>query len=151
MDEILNWMKERDPEQHEFHQAVFGVLNTIRPVLDRHPGYRRLAVLERIIEPERVIQFRVPWMDDGGQVQVNRGYRVQMSSALGPYKGGLRFHPSVNLGIMKFLAFEQVFKNALTPLVLGGAKGGADFDARGRSDGEVMHFCQAQYAGTARP
>lgn len=124
MDEILSWMQDRDPEQHEFHQAVLGVLDSVRPVLERNPGYRRLAVLERILEPERVVLFRVPWMNDGGQVQVNRGYRVQMNSALGPYKGGLRFHPSVNLGIMKFLAFEQVFKNALTPLTLGGAKGG---------------------------
>jgi glutamate dehydrogenase (NADP+) len=136
-------VQDRDPEQHEFHQAVRGVLDTVRPVLECNPGYRRLAVLERITEPERVILFRVPWMNDDGQVQVNRGYRVQMNSALGPYKGGLRFHSSVNLGIMKFLAFEQVFKNALTPLTLGGAKGGADFDPKGRSDGEVMRFCQA--------
>jgi glutamate dehydrogenase (NADP+) len=136
-------VQNRDPEQHEFHQAVRGVLDTVRPVLERHPGYRRLAVLERITEPERVILFRVPWMNDGGQARVNRGYRVQMNSALGPYKGGLRFHPSVNLGIMKFLAFEQVFKNALTPLTLGGAKGGADFDPKGRSDGEIMRFCQS--------
>ena len=143
MDEILSWVQDRDPEQHEFHQAVRGVLDTVRPVLERHPEYRRLAVLERITEPERVILFRVPWMNDSGQARVNRGYRVQMNSALGPYKGGLRFHPSVNLGIMKFLAFEQVFKNALTPLTLGGAKGGADFDPKGRSDGEIMRFCQA--------
>jgi len=143
VDEILSWVQDRDPEQHEFHQAVRGVLDTVRPVLERNPGYRRLAVLERIMEPERVILFRVPWMNDDGQAQVNRGYRVQMNSALGPYKGGLRFHPSVNLGIMKFLAFEQVFKNALTPLTLGGAKGGADFNPKGRSDGEVMRFCQA--------
>ena len=139
----MNWVQGRDPEQREFHQAVFGVLATVGPALKRNPEYRRLAVLERIMEPERVILFRVVWMDDDGQVQVNRGYRVQMNSTLGPYKGGLRFHPSVNLGIMKFLAFEQVFKNALTPLVLGGAKGGSDFDPKGRSDGEVMRFCQA--------
>ncbi len=143
VDEIMTWVQGKDPEQREFHQAVLGVLATVGPALERDPGYRRLAVLERIMEPERVILFRVPWMDDDGQVQVNRGYRVQMNSALGPYKGGLRFHPSVNLGILKFLAFEQVFKNALTPLVLGGAKGGADFDPKGRSDGEVMRFCQA--------
>lgn len=143
MDEILSWVQDRDPEQHEFHQAVRGVLDTVRPVLERNPGFRQLALLERIMEPERVIMFRVPWMNDDGQAQVNRGYRVQMNSALGPYKGGLRFHPSVNLGIMKFLAFEQVFKNALTPLALGGAKGGADFNPKGRSDGEVMRFCQA--------
>ncbi|MBU0663556.1 MAG: NADP-specific glutamate dehydrogenase [Proteobacteria bacterium] len=143
MDEIMSRVHERDPDQQEFHQAVHGVFETIGPVLERNPGYRRLAVLERIIEPERIIVFRVPWMDDAGQVQVNRGYRVQMSSVLGPYKGGLRFHPSVNLSVVKFLAFEQVFKNALTPLALGGAKGGADFDPKGRSDGEVMRFCQA--------
>lgn len=143
VDEITGWMQAKDPEQHEFHQAVLGVLDSVRPVLARHPEYRRLAVLERLIEPERVVLFRVPWQDDSGQVQVNRGYRVQMNSALGPYKGGLRFHPSVTLGTMKFLAFEQVFKNALIPLALGGAKGGADFDPNGRSDGEVMRFCQA--------
>ena len=143
VDEIMNWVQARDPEQREFHQAVLGVLATVGPVLERDPRYRRLALLERMMEPERVILFRVVWVDDDGQVQVNRGYRVQMNSTLGPYKGGLRFHPSVNLGIMKFLAFEQVFKNALTPLVLGGAKGGADFDPKGRSDGEVMRFCQA--------
>jgi glutamate dehydrogenase (NADP+) len=143
VDEIMSRVQERDPEQYEFHQAVQGVFETIRPVLERNPGYRRLAVLERILEPERVVLFRVPWMDDGGQVQVNRGYRVQMSSVLGLYKGGLRFHPTVTLGIMKFLAFEQVFKNALTSLALGGAKGGADFDPKGKSDGEVMRFCQA--------
>ncbi|MDO9041861.1 MAG: NADP-specific glutamate dehydrogenase [Desulfocapsaceae bacterium] len=143
VDEIMNWVQGRDPEQREFHQAVLGVLATVGPALERDPGYRRLALLERIMEPERIILFRVVWMDDEGQVQVNRGYRVQMNSTLGPYKGGLRFHPSVNLGIIKFLAFEQVFKNALTPLVLGGAKGGADFDPKGRSDGEVMRFCQA--------
>ena len=143
VDEILSRVQERDPEEHEFHQAVQGVLDTIGPVLERNPGYRRLAVLDRILEPERVVLFRVPWMDDLGQVQVNRGYRVQMSSVLGPYKGGLRFHPSVTLSIMKFLAFEQVFKNALTSLALGGAKGGADFDPKGRSDEEIMRFCQA--------
>ena len=146
----MNWVQDRDPEQHEFHQAVFGVLDTIRPVLEHHPEYHRLAVFERIMEPERVISFRVPWMNDDGQVQVNRGYRVQMNSALGPYKGGLRFHPSVNLGIMKFLAFEQVFKNALIPLALGGAKGGADFDPKGKSDGEVMRFCQVFMAELSR-
>ncbi len=150
MDEILSWVQDRDPEQHEFHQAVRGVLDTVRPVLERNPGFRQLALLERIMEPERVIMFRVPWMNDDGQAQVNRGYRVQMNSALGPYKGGLRFHPSVNLGIMKFLAFEQVFKNALTPLALGGAKGGADFNPKGRSDGEVMRFCQAFMAELSR-
>ena len=142
VNEIMNWVQERDPEQHEFHQAVSGVLDTVGPLLKRNPGYRPLAILKRIVEPERAILFRVAWMDDDGVVQVNRGYRVQMNNALGPYKGGLRFHPSANLGIMKFLAFEQVFKNALTPLTLGGAKGGADFDPKGKSDGEVMRFCQ---------
>jgi len=143
VDKIMSRVREKDPEQLEFHQAVQGGVKTVRPVLDRNPGYRRLAVFERIVEPERVILFRVPWMDDGGQVQVNRGYRVRMNGALGPYKGGLRFHPSVTLSVVKFLAFEQVFKNALTSLALGGAKGGADFDPREKSDGEVMRFCQA--------
>ncbi len=133
----------RDPDQQEFHQAVQEVLESVKPVLDRHPEYRKQAVLQRIAEPERVIMFRVPWMDDLGQVHVNRGFRVEMNSALGPYKGGLRFHPSVTLSIIKFLAFEQVFKNSLTTLTLGGGKGGADFDPKGRSDAEVMRFCQA--------
>ena len=118
-------------------------METIRPVLDRNPEYRRAAVLERIVEPERVILFRVPWMDDQGQVRINRGFRIQMNSAIGPYKGGLRFHPSVNLSILKFLAFEQVFKNALTTLPMGGGKGGSDFDPKGKSDNEVMRFCQS--------
>jgi len=142
-DDLLQFVTGRDPEQKEFHQAVGEVLATVRPVLDRNPAYRRLGVLERITEPERVIIFRVPWMDDQGQVHVNRGFRVEMNSALGPYKGGLRFHPSVNLSIMKFLAFEQVFKNALTTLNMGGGKGGADFDPKGKSDDEVMRFCQS--------
>jgi len=133
----------RDSAQPEFHQAVQEVLGWVVPVLERYPAFRRDALLERIIEPERVIMFRVVWPDDQGQVQVNRGYRVEMNSALGPYKGGLRFHPSVNLGIMKFLAFEQVFKNSLLAPSLGGAKGGADFNPRGKSDREVMRFCQA--------
>ena len=133
----------RDPDQLEFHQAVRGVLGRVKPVLERHSAFRMQALLERIVEPERVVSFRVVWADDQGQVQVNRGFRVEMNSALGPYKGGLRFHPSVNLLIMKFLAFEQVFKNALLTPALGGAKGGADFDPRGKSDAEVMRFCQA--------
>jgi glutamate dehydrogenase (NADP+) len=133
----------KDPGQREFHQAVREVLGSVKPVLDRNRVFRKEAVLERIIEPERVIIFRVPWLDDQDQVQVNRGFRVEMSSALGPYKGGLRFHPSVNLGIMKFLAFEQVFKNALTTLAMGGGKGGSDFNPKGRSDREIMRFCQA--------
>lgn len=143
MEQILAGILARDPEQREFHQAVREFLASIQPVLEQHPEYRRLALLERLVEPERMILFRVPWMDDQGEVHVNRGYRVEMSSAIGPYKGGLRFHPSVNLSIIKFLAFEQVFKNSLTTLALGGAKGGADFDPKGHSDAEVMRFCQA--------
>ncbi|MDH4317590.1 MAG: NADP-specific glutamate dehydrogenase [Desulfobulbaceae bacterium] len=143
MDAVISVVKQRDPEQREFHQAVQEVLHSVEPVLERNPEYRKQAVLERIIEPERVIMFRVPWMDDQGVVQVNRGFRVEMNSALGPYKGGLRFHPSVTLSIIKFLAFEQVFKNSLTTLHMGGAKGGSDFNPKGRSDGEVMRFCQS--------
>jgi glutamate dehydrogenase (NADP+) len=133
----------RDPFEKEFHQAVTEVVGSVKPVLDKNPEYRHAGIMERIIEPERVIQFRVPWMDDQGMVRVNRGFRIQMSSAIGPYKGGLRFHPSVNLSILKFLAFEQVFKNALTTLPIGGGKGGSDFDPKGKSDNEVMRFCQA--------
>jgi len=143
MEQILATVVQRDPEQREFHQAVGEFLATLAPVLERRPEYRRQALLERLVEPERMILFRVPWMDDQGAVHVNRGYRVEMSSAIGPYKGGLRFHSTVNLSIIKFLAFEQVFKNSLTTLPLGGGKGGADFDPRGRSDAEVMRFCQA--------
>lgn len=139
----MELIKDRDPGQREFHQAVSEVLDTVKPVLDRNPEYRQAAVLERIVEPERVIMFRVPWMDDQEQVQVNRGFRVEMNSAIGPYKGGLRFHPSVNLGIIKFLAFEQVFKNSLTTLAMGGGKGGSDFNLKGKSDNEVMRFCQS--------
>jgi len=133
----------RDPDQPEFHQSVQEVLETLGPVLDRHPEYIDAGIIERIIEPERVLQFRVVWADDNGDVQVNRGYRVQFNSAIGPYKGGLRFHPSVNLSILKFLGFEQIFKNSLTGLPLGGGKGGADFDPKGRSEAEVMRFCQS--------
>ena len=143
MKDILKMIKDRDPGEKEFHQAVEEVVESVLPVLDRNPQYRQEAVLERIIEPERIIIFRVPWMDDQGQVQVNRGFRIQMNSAIGPYKGGLRFHPSVNLSILKFLAFEQVFKNALTTLAMGGGKGGSDFDPKGKSDNEVMRFCQS--------
>ncbi|MGB2928330.1 MAG: NADP-specific glutamate dehydrogenase [Desulfobacterales bacterium] len=143
MTNILNLIKNRDPGEKEFHQAVEEVLESVQPVLDRNPQYRQDAVLERITEPERVIMFRVPWMDDQGQVHVNRAFRIQMNSAIGPYKGGLRFHPSVNLSILKFLAFEQVFKNALTTLSMGGGKGGSDFDPKGKSDNEVMRFCQS--------
>ncbi len=143
MEQIVELIKNRDPEQFEFHQAVHEVIETVKPVLDRNPEYRQQAVLERITEPERVVMFRVPWMADSGQVVVNRGFRVEMNSAIGPYKGGLRFHPSVNLGIIKFLAFEQVFKNSLTTLAMGGGKGGSDFDPKGKSDAEVMRFCQS--------
>jgi len=133
----------KNPEQKEFHQAVEEVVESLMPVLDKHPEYRKAKILERIVEPERVILFRVPWLDDKGDVQVNRGMRVEFSSAIGPYKGGLRFHPSVNLGIIKFLGFEQIFKNALTTLPMGGGKGGSDFDPKGKSDNEVMRFCQS--------
>jgi glutamate dehydrogenase (NADP+) len=143
MDTLIGQIRDRDPEQHEFHQAVQEVVESVKPVLDRNLEYRQQSVLNRITEPERVIMFRVPWMDDDSQVHVNRGFRVEMNSALGPYKGGLRFHASVNLGIIKFLAFEQVFKNSLTTLAMGGGKGGSDFDPKGKSDNEVMRFCQS--------
>jgi len=143
MSDILKMLKAKDPGEKEFHQAVTEVLETVKPVLDRNPEYRQAAIMERIVEPERVIMFRVPWMDDQGQVNVNRGYRVEMNSAIGPYKGGLRFHPSVSLSILKFLAFEQVFQNALTTLPMGGGIGGSDFDPKGKSDNEVMRFCQS--------
>jgi len=136
-------VKAKNPAEPEFHQAVQEVAESLAPVLERHPEYRAARVLERIIEPERVILFRVPWVDDQGRVQINRGFRIEMNSAIGPYKGGLRFHPSVNLGILKFLAFEQVFKNSLTTLPMGGGKGGSDFDPKGKSDNEVMKFCQS--------
>jgi glutamate dehydrogenase (NADP+) len=142
-DKILKQLLARDPEEKEFHQAVREFVQTITPVLERHPEYHKLGVLERILEPERVIMFRVPWMDDDGWVRVNRAYRVEMNSAIGPYKGGLRFHPSVNHSILKFLAFEQVFKNSLTTLPMGGAQGGSDFEPKGKSDDEVMRFCQS--------
>ena len=141
--EVIAGVKARNPGEPEFHQAVQEVVESLSLVLDRHPEYRAAKILERIIEPERVIMFRVPWRDDEGDFHVNRGFRIQMNSAIGPYKGGMRFHPSVNLGILKFLAFEQVFKNALTTLPMGGAKGGSDFDPKGKSDFEVMRFCQA--------
>ncbi|MEE8397487.1 MAG: NADP-specific glutamate dehydrogenase, partial [Desulfobacterales bacterium] len=143
MTDILQLVAEKDPEQREFHQAVKEVMASIQPVLDQTPVYRQAKILERLVEPERVILFRVPWMDDAGEIHVNRGYRIEMNSAIGPYKGGLRFHPSVTLGILKFLAFEQTFKNALTTLPMGGGKGGSDFDPKGRSDNEVMRFCQS--------
>jgi glutamate dehydrogenase (NADP+) len=143
MSEIMEQVKSRDPHEKEFHQAVGEVMDSVKPVLDRNPIYRKARIPERIVEPERVILFRVPWVDDQGVIQVNRGFRIQMNSAIGPYKGGLRFHPSVNLGILKFLAFEQVFKNALTTLPMGGAKGGSDFNPKGKSDTEVMRFCHS--------
>jgi glutamate dehydrogenase (NADP+) len=143
MSDIIEVVKNRDPNQNEFHQAVTEVMESVKPVLDQNPLYRQAKIPERLVEPERVILFRVPWMDDQGVVQVNRGFRIEMNSALGPYKGGLRFHPSVNLGILKFLAFEQVFKNALTTLPMGGGKGGSDFDPKGKSDVEVMRFCHS--------
>jgi len=133
----------KNPGEKEFHQAVQEVAESIMPFIEKNPKYKKGKVLERIVEPERVIMFRVPWMDDEGEVQINRGYRIQMNSAIGPYKGGLRFHPSVNLSILKFLAFEQVFKNSLTTLPIGGGKGGSNFDPKGKSDAEVMHFCQS--------
>ncbi len=142
VEEFLASVKARDPNQPEFHQAVEEVSRSLWPFIEKHPKYAKAAILERMVEPERVIMFRVPWVDDRGNVRVNRGYRVQMNSAIGPYKGGLRFHPSVTLSILKFLAFEQTFKNSLTTLPMGGGKGGADFDPRGKSDGEVMRFCQ---------
>ena len=143
MSDILQLVKNKDPGEREFHQAVEEFLASVQPVLERNPEYEQTKILERLVEPERVILFRVPWVDDQGRIQVNRGFRVEMNSALGPYKGGLRFHPSVNLGILKFLAFEQVFKNALTTLPMGGGKGGSDFDPKGKSDREVMSFCQS--------
>jgi glutamate dehydrogenase (NADP+) len=141
--QILNLVKAKNPAEPEFHQAVMEVFDSLKPVLERHPEYHEAKILERITEPERVLMFRVPWFDDRGKVQVNRGFRIEMNSAIGPYKGGLRFHPSVNLGILKFLAFEQVFKNSLTTLPMGGGKGGSDFDPKGKSDNEVMRFCQS--------
>ncbi|MAE29949.1 MAG: NADP-specific glutamate dehydrogenase [Planctomycetes bacterium] len=143
VDEIMAQVSQRDPNQPEFHQAVQEVVESIVPVLERHPEYRSQKIIQRIIEPERAIQFRVPWSDDDGNIHVNRGFRVEFNSALGPYKGGLRFHPSVNLSIIKFLGFEQIFKNSLTGTPIGGGKGGSDFDPKGKSDAEVMRFCQS--------
>ncbi|MBU1707541.1 NADP-specific glutamate dehydrogenase [bacterium] len=141
--EIMGQVKAKNPAEPEFHQAVEEVVESLAVVIERHPEYRQAKIIERIIEPEHVIMFRVPWTDDQGDVYVNRGFRIEMNSAIGPYKGGLRFHPSVNLGILKFLAFEQVFKNSLTTLPMGGGKGGSDFDPKGKSDNEVMRFCQS--------
>ena len=143
VDDFMAGLKAKNPGEAEFHQAAQEVAESLAPVLDRNPAYRKAKMLERIAEPERVLMFRVPWVDDSGEVQVNRGFRIEMNSAIGPYKGGLRFHPTVYLGLLKFLAFEQVFKNSLTTLPMGGGKGGSDFDPKGKSDLEVMKFCQS--------
>ena len=143
VESVLADLIAKNPAQPEFHQAATEVLNTLKPVIDQNPQFEKAGLLELIVEPERQIMFRVPWVDDNGKVQVNRGFRVQFNSAIGPYKGGLRFHPSVNLGIIKFLGFEQIFKNSLTGLPIGGGKGGSDFDPKGKSDREVMAFCQS--------
>jgi len=143
VERVFEAVKKRNPGEAEFHQAVSEVLNSLRPVIAKHPEYEKAGLIERLVEPERQIIFRIPWQDDQGQVHVNRGFRVQFNSALGPYKGGIRFHPSVYLGIIKFLGFEQVFKNSLTGLMMGGGKGGSDFDPKGKSDSEIMRFCQS--------
>ncbi len=143
VEQFMSVIKKRNPGENEFHQAVQEVSESLIPFIEEHPKYKYSRILERIAEPERIIIFRVPWLDDKGEVQINRGFRIEMNSAIGPYKGGLRFHPTVNLGILKFLAFEQVFKNSLTTLPMGGGKGGSDFDPKGKSDNEVMRFCQS--------
>ena len=143
VERVLNNLKETYPHEPVFLQAVQEVLQSLQPILDKQTEYAKMKILERIVEPERCVSFRVQWMDDTGQVQVNRGYRVQYNSALGPFKGGLRFHPSVNQGVLKFLGFEQIFKNSLSGLAIGGAKGGSDFNPKGKSNNEVMRFCQA--------
>lgn len=143
IEDVIASVQEKEPGQTQFHQAVKEVLTTLEPTVDKHPEFAKAKILQRLVIPDRVIMFRVPWVDDDGEVQVNRGYRVQFSNAIGPYKGGLRLHPSVNLGIVKFLGFEQIFKNALTTLPMGGGKGGSDFDPKGKSDSEVMRFCQS--------
>ncbi len=140
---VIEKVKQMDPGQNEFHQAVTEVLETLEPTAERHPEFVKAGIYERIVEPERSVMFRVPWVDDKGNVNVNRGFRVQFNNAIGPFKGGIRFHPSVNLSIIKFLGFEQIFKNSLTTLPMGGGKGGSDFDPKGKSDGEIMRFCQA--------
>src|SRR4030043_372583 len=140
---FMNKVIEKNPGEKEFHQAVKEVIECLMPFIEKNPKYRKAKILERIVEPERTIMFRVPWLDDRGEIQINRGYRIQMNTAIGPYKGGIRFHPSVTLSILKFLAFEKVFKNALTTLPMGGGKGGSDFDPKGKTDNEVMKFCQS--------
>ena len=148
--ELMTQVRAKNPGEPEFHQAVEEVAESLMLALDRHPEYRKAKIVERMVEPERVVMFRVPWEDDQNEIHVNRGFRIEMNSAIGPYKGGLRFHPSVNLSILKFLAFEQVFKNSLTTLPMGGGKGGSDFDPKGKTDNEVMHFCQAFMAELSR-
>ena len=143
LEDVFNYLKRTSPAQTEFYQAAEEVLNSLQPVLEKYPQYRKHKIIERIVEPERQIMFRVNWVDDNGEIQVNKGFRIEFNSALGPYKGGLRFHPSVNAGVIKFLGFEQIFKNALTGLQIGGGKGGSDFDPKGKSDNEIMRFCQA--------
>ncbi|RKZ27134.1 NADP-specific glutamate dehydrogenase, partial [bacterium] len=143
LDAFMDEVKAKNPAQPEFHQAVYEVVKSILPFVNANPKYEKYKILERLVEPDRVIMFKVPWLDDKGEIQINRGYRIQMTNAIGPYKGGLRFHPTVTLGVLKFLAFEQIFKNALTTLPICGAKGGSDFDPRGKSDNEVMKFCQS--------
>ena len=151
VDEFMARLKAKNPAEPEFHQAVQEVAESLEVVIDRNPKYREAKILERIAEPDRVIMFRVPWVDDKGEVQVNRGFRIEMNSAIGPYKGGLRFHPTVYLGLLKFLAFEQVFKNSLTTLPMGGGKGGSDFDPKGKSDLEVMKFTPVVHDRAAAP
>ncbi|MDY0053021.1 MAG: NADP-specific glutamate dehydrogenase [Aliarcobacter sp.] len=143
LEEVFNYLKRTSPAQTEFYQAAEEVLYSLQPLLEKYPKYKKHKIIERIVEPERQIMFRVNWLDDNGEIQVNKGYRIEFNSALGPYKGGLRFHPSVNAGVIKFLGFEQIFKNALTGLQIGGGKGGSDFDPKGKSDNEIMRFCQA--------
>jgi len=150
IEQFMAYIKAKNPNEPEFHQAVHEVAESLIPFIEENPKYKRAKILERIAEPERTILFRVPWIDDKGEIQINKGYRIEMNSAIGPYKGGLRFHPTVNLGILKFLAFEQVFKNSLTTLPMGGGKGGSDFDPKGKSDNEVMHFCQSFMTELAR-
>lgn len=143
VNDVFETVKKRNPNESEFHQAVKEIFDSLVPVFEKQPLYMEQGILERMVEPERIISFRVPWVDDNGKVQVNRGFRVQFNSAIGPYKGGLRFHPSVNASIIKFLGFEQIFKNSLTGQPIGGGKGGSDFDPKGKSDGEIMRFCQS--------
>lgn len=143
VDAFLSYVKTKNPNEPEFHQAVHEVAEVVIPFIESNPKYKGRMLLERMVEPERTVTFRIPWVDDNGNIQVNRGYRVQFNSAIGPYKGGLRFHPSVNLSILKFLGFEQIFKNSLTTLPMGGGKGGSNFDPKGKSDAEVMRFCQS--------